>query len=244
MAGKSVINTGDGALFGLNISKQITSIFGGMFTTNDDELAKILLAFRDQNFSEKSLLEKLARTIYLPMSALAFTDSVYGFTYWLQNNTRFLKGLTDAYHLDQKIIFPPDYLKFMAAVEANVGLEQLKKYKYIKTKRIENASKYFDQLKVPKTWVMPPQIEGATYSHFVIRVPDRDRIMEFAARQGIQLGQLIEYSMPHLSVYQKYALPDQYPNSLLCSQSMINLPIHPGLSRKMIAKIIDTISHI
>ena len=113
-----MVNAGDGALFGLNISKQITSIFGGMFTTNDDEIASKLLAFRDQNFSEKSFLEKLARMVYLPLSALAFTDLVYGLTYWLQNNTRLLKGLTDAYHLDQKIIFPPDYLKCMAAVEA------------------------------------------------------------------------------------------------------------------------------
>ena len=89
--GKSVINAGDGALFGLNISKQITSIFGGMFTTNDDELASKLLAFRDQNFSEKTMLEKLARMVYLPLSALAFTDPVYSLTYWLQNNTKFLE---------------------------------------------------------------------------------------------------------------------------------------------------------
>lgn len=242
--GESVINAGDGALFGLNISKQITSIFGGMFTTNDDELADKLLAFRDQNFSEKSLLEKLTRMVYLPMSALAFTNSIYGLTYWLQNNTRLLKGITDAYHLDQKIIFPPDYLKRMAAVEASVGLEQLKKYNLIKTRRREIASMYFDQLKVPETWVMPPQIEGATYSHFVIRVPDRDRILEHAAWQGIQLGQLIEYSMPHLPAYQNYTSPDHFPNSLLCSRSMINLPIYPGLSKKDVNNIVRVINRI
>jgi dTDP-4-amino-4,6-dideoxygalactose transaminase len=242
--GKSVINAGDGALFGLNISKQITSIFGGMFTTNDDELASKILAFRNRRFSEKSLLEKFARLVYLPAADIAFNDSVYSLTYWLQNNTGFLKQLTDAYHLDQKIIFPPNYLKCMSQVEARVGLEQLKKYDFIKTKRREIASMYFDQLKVPKLWVMPPEIEGATYSHFVIRVPDRDRILALAARQGIQLGQLIEYSMPHLPAYQKYASPNLFPNSYLCSQSMINLPIHPGLNRKKILKIIKTILHI
>ena len=87
--GRSVVNAGDGALFGLNISKQITSIFGGMFTTNDDEIASKLLAFRDQNYSEKSLLEKFSRIVYLPLSAIAFNDLVYSFTYWLQNNTGF-----------------------------------------------------------------------------------------------------------------------------------------------------------
>ena len=242
--GRSVINAGDGALFGLNISKQITSIFGGMFTTNDDWIASKLKSFRNQNFSEKSLLEKFTRMIYLPMSAFAFNDFIYGFTYWLQNNTKFLKGLTDAYHLDQKIVFPPDSLKCMAAVEAHVGLEQLKKYPLIKTRRQEIASMYFDQLKVPETWVMPPRIEGATYSHFVIRVPDRDRMLSLAARQGIQLGQLIEYSMPHLKAYLKYASPDQFPNSLLCSRSMINLPVHSGLSKKEINHVVGMINRI
>ena len=131
----------------------------------------------------------------------------------------------------------------MAAVEAQVGYEQIKKYHQIKARRREIALTYFDQLKTPDTWVMPPQVEGATYSHFVIRVPDRDRVMKLAARQGIQLGQLIEYSMPHLPMYQKYALPDQYPNSLLCSQSMINLPIDPGLDQRKVMRIIETISH-
>jgi len=236
--GRSVINAGDGALFGLNISKQITSIFGGMFTTNDEEIASKLLAFREKYYSEKTLLEKIARSIYLPMSVIAFTETVYGLTYWLQNKTGLLKGLTDAYHLDQKIIFPPDYLKCMAAVEAQVGNEQIKKYQHIKARRREIASTYFDQLKTPDTWVLPPQVEGATYSHFVIRVPDRDRVMKLAARQGIQLGQLIEYSMPHLPSYQKYALPDHYPNSLLCSHSMINLPIYPELNEKKIENIV------
>ena len=242
--GRSVVNAGDGALFGLNISKQITSIFGGMFTTNDDEIATKLKAFRDQNFSEKSLLEKFSRLVYLPAAAMAFNDSVYSFTYWLQYKTGLLKQLTDAYHLDEKIIFPPDYLKSMSPVEARVGLEQLKKYHFIKSRRREIASMYIEQLIIPTTWVLPPKIEGATYSHFVIRVPDRDRVLALAARQGVQLGQLIEYSMPHLPAYQKFALSGQFPNSLLCSQSMVNLPIYPSLSQKSIFNIIETVSHI
>jgi perosamine synthetase len=240
--GRSVINAGDGAIFGLNISKQITSIFGGMFTTNDDEIAEKLLAFREQNYSEKSWFERVIRLLYLPAAAIAFNDFIYGFTYWMQNSTSFLKNLTDAYHLDEEIHFPPDYLKLLSPVEARVGLEELKKYQIIKSRRREIAMQYFDQLNVPKSWFLPPKVEGATYSHFVIRVPDRNIAMELAAQRGVQLGQLIEYSMPHLSAYQKYTTTGLFPNSLLCSQSMVNLPIYPGLNPKNIIKIIDTIS--
>ena len=242
--GKSVVNAGDGALFGLNISKQITSIFGGMFTTNDDEIAAKLLALRERSYSEKSWSEKLFRLFYLPVATIAFNDLIYGFTYWLQNNTGLLRQLTDAYHLDEKIHFPPDYLKRLSPVEARVGLEQMGKYNTIKSRRREIAAMYFDQLKVPDIWVMPPNVEGATYSHFVIRVPNRNEVMKLAAQHGVQLGQLIEYSMPHLPAYQKYSSNNQYPNSLLCSQTLINLPIHPGLNQKDLFKIIETISHI
>jgi perosamine synthetase len=242
--GKSVINAGDGALFGLNISKQITSIFGGMFTTNDDKIATRLMEYREKNYFEKNWVENISRFLYLPASTIAFNNSVYGFTYWLQNKTAILKRLTDAYHLDEKIHFPPDFQKMLAPVEARVGLEQLKKYQAIKSRRCEIASKYFDQLKVPDSWVMPPKIEGATYSHFVIRVPNRNEVLELAAQHGVQLGQLIEYSMPHLPAYQMYSSKDQFTNSLMCSHSLINLPISPSLDQKDLLKIITTISNI
>jgi perosamine synthetase len=123
-------------------------------------------------------------------------------------------------------------------------LEQLIKYNTIKNKRREIASRYFDQLKLPNSWIMPPEVEGATYSHFVIRVPDRSLVMEVAADKGLQLGQLIEYSMPHLPNYQEYSKQNYFPKSLLCSQSTINLPIYPGLEDKKIRRIIEVVNNI
>ena len=154
--GKSVVNAGDGALFGLNISKQLTSIFGGMFSTNDAEIVEKLGTWRENNYSEKTLVEKFKRAAYLPAAAFGFNDLVYGITYWLQTNTSLLTQLTDAYHLDEKIHFPPDYLKRLSAVEAKVGLAQLKKYSTIKSRRRALAEAYFSRLKVP------PDMDNAT----------------------------------------------------------------------------------
>ena len=242
--GHSVIRAMDGALFGLNISKQITSIFGGMFTTDDEEIAEKVRTWRDEHFSERPQLEKWRRAIYLLAAGLAFSRALYGFTYWLQYNSPFLKGLTDAYHLDEKIHFPPDYQALLSGVEASVGLCQLDKYPFIKARRREIAEEYFSMLKTPADWVLPPAIPGATYSHFVVRVPDREKVMRAAARRGVQLGQLIEYSMPHHPAYRKYSREGVFPNSLHCSQTTINLPIHPGLSKVEIGKVLDVIHSI
>jgi hypothetical protein len=104
--GHSVIRSGDGALFGLNISKQINSIFGGMFTTDDEKIAIKLKHWRDERFMRKSFAQVWLRRAYLAAVYIAFNPSLYGLTYWLQYNSPFLKGLTDAYHLDEKIHFP------------------------------------------------------------------------------------------------------------------------------------------
>jgi len=79
---------------------------------------------------------------------------------------------------------------------------------------------------------MPPLIEGATYSHYVARVPVRSRMQKIMARQGIQLGELIEYSIPHMKSYATYVNGMQFPNSLLCSKQTINLPIFATLDKK------------
>ncbi len=237
--GQPVIQAGDAALFGLNISKQITSIFGGMLTTNDKEICSRIKTWRDEHFHSAHWIHSLQRALYLLVIYPAFNETIYGLTYWLQEKTAILNHLTKAYHLDEKIHFPPDYLSQMAPVEARVGLQQLKKYDHIKTRRREIAEVYFQNLKVPSSWTLPPQILGATYSHFAIRVPEREKCLRHFAQRGIQLGELVEYSIPHLSAYRANQKNKEFPNSLLCSHSMINLPIHPGLREKDIDKIIN-----
>ena len=63
-------------------------------------------------------------------------------TWWLQNKTPLLNKLTKAYHLDEKIHFPPDYLDEMLDVEAAVGLVQLRKYPAIIERRRKKAEWY------------------------------------------------------------------------------------------------------
>jgi perosamine synthetase len=239
---KSVIIAGDAALFGLGVSKQITSIFGGMLTTDNEKLAKDIRDFRDSKFKPSGWVRSLKKAVYLLAIYPTFQPFAYGLVYWLQEKTPILNRLTKAYHLDEKIHFPPDYLNQMTNIEALVGLEQLGKYPEIQNKRREIASTYFNGIHSVDNWVFPPKVDGATYSHFAIRTDDRDNLLSQFASKGIQLGQLIEYSMPHHPAYKKYANGNMFPNSYLCSQSMINLPIHPGLKRKQISKIMSHIN--
>ena len=242
--GQPVITAGDGALFGLGISKQITSIFGGMFTTDDDTIASKMRTYRDEVFQPADGLRNLKRALYLLATYPAFNETLYGLVYWLQERTPLLNRLTKAYHLDEKIHFPPDFNIQMCSTEGRVGLAQLAKYPQVKERRRQMAEYYFEHLDAPSTWILPPQVEGATYSHFVVRVKQRDKMLAYGARRGVQFGQLIEYSLPHLPPYQPYADASAFPNSLYCSRHMLNLPIHPGMDRAQQDKVLDVVREI
>lgn len=228
--GKSVHQARDLALFGLNISKLMTTIFGGLLTTNDLALAHQIRSWRDTHFKKPSLFKSLYRRLYLLAIYPAFNHQLYGLVYWLQEKTPFLNKLTKAYHLDDKIHFPPDHLEQMLDIEAQIGLLQLTKYQEIVQRRCEHAHYYHHHLKKHTDWVLPPLIEGATYSHYVIRVPDRMSVLKTLQQKGVQLGQLIEYSVSHLESYKQYTEKQNFPNSWLCSQQTINLPVYFSLS--------------
>src|SRR5439155_8668796 len=52
--GRLVCNEGDAALFGLGISKLMTSVFGGMVTSHDQDVISRLREFRERTFHATS----------------------------------------------------------------------------------------------------------------------------------------------------------------------------------------------
>jgi dTDP-4-amino-4,6-dideoxygalactose transaminase len=242
--GRLVCSEGDAAFFGLNISKTITSIFGGMITTNDPQLDRKLRTFRANHFSRPGMLKRVRRCLYLLSVYPAFSDYIYGVTYWLQDETPLLDRLTIAYHRDEKIHFPPDHLDQMLEVEARVGLVQLKKYRTIVQGRRENAHYYNSTLLNTRGLTLPPIVEGATYSHYVVRVEDRSATLQACRVRGINLGEIIQYSVPHMSSYKRWAAGSDFPNSSLFSRHTVNLPAHAKITFSGREKIVKTLREI
>ena len=118
----------------------------------------------------------------------------------------------------------------MLDVEAAVGLVQLARLDEFERRRRENARYYITTLRTPADWALPPLVDGATYSHFVVRVSDRAREVARFRRAGVQAGEVIEYSVPHLSGYAAASDPSRFANALMFSRHVINLPVHPTLS--------------
>ena len=221
--GRDIHSSGGVAVFAFNISKMITSVFGGMVTFQDNVQAKRMRAFRDAIYNNSNVWKDLTRRLYLFAVCLAFNPSIYGMVWWLQEKTSVLSRFTDSFHLEDKIQFPPDYLTKMTEFEAIIGDMQIKKYDRIIKKRRDMAFWYDRNLSRRDGWRFPQIVDGATYSHYTVAVPDRYKVIHEYARKGIELGSLIQYCIPALKSYgqNKY----DFPKSVEASLNTINFPV-------------------
>ena len=222
--GRPVQREGIAAIFGLNISKMISSVFGGMVTTDDEYLAKKLLKLRFQKLQHPKLLKSLKRFLYLLAVYPTFWPPLYGLVNRLEHSgllNRFVK-----YYDDSFIDMPEDYRQGITGIEARVGLEQLKKYDAIINKRRNLAIWYNTQLTEKRGLKLPRLVEGATYSHYVPRVVDRCAIIDQARKNGIQLGELIDYCIPEMPTYSDTQdSKNSFTIASKMTQETINLPI-------------------
>jgi dTDP-4-amino-4,6-dideoxygalactose transaminase len=225
--GKPVQKKGIAALFGLNISKTLTSIFGGMITTDNEGIYQKLKTIREQRLKKPGWGKSIRRLLYLLAVYPTFLGLVYGLINRLERSG--LLNYFVQYYDDTKIDMPSDYLEEMCGIETRVGTANIDRYETIIDKRKAAAKYYFDHLADKPDISLPPEVEGATYSHFSIQVHDRGEWLQRAIRKGIQLGWLIEYNIPEMEAYGNHG-SEEFPVAAAYAKTMINLPVWGGES--------------
>lgn len=231
---EKITKYGDMILFSFNISKTITSIFGGITNFNDKKIYQKVKDYRDKNFFKKNTFAKLKRLIYIFLATIFFNQKLYFITYFLQKKTKVLKRLTDDHHLDEKISFPNDYNTLLCDLEAKVGLNQLSKYNQIKCQKVEISKFYSNVLEKNKKIKILRFNANNTYSHFPVIVKNKLKVMKIFEKEGIEIGEVIQYSIPNLKPYKNLT---KCKNSSFLSKHVINLPNEYKLSKKILQKI-------
>ena len=223
--GRPVQKEGVAAIFGFNISKLITSIFGGMVTTDDLKLSARLRALRDRRLVPSGRTRDFQRTTYLAMAALALTPPFFT---WVDRIRRL--GLIDKFteYYDPDLIdMPADYLVAMSRAEASVGCRQTRIYNDIVAHRRQVAEIYDAALRGYEKLIPPPLVPGATYSHYVVRISNADRICTEMAETGVELGRVIDYCIPGMPAYKKYVKDHGvFQRTRQLNQEVVNLPLH------------------
>lgn len=219
--GELVTKYGDAAIFGLNISKLINSIFGGMVITNNDQIYNKLVEYRKKNFRKQGPGERLGMFLYFISACSIFNKYVYVYVNWLERHgflDRFVK-----YYDENIISFPRNWDHYAGELEARIGRVQLGKYDDIVQKRIKRSVEYINYFRGDSRIKFNPFEDGATYSHLAGLVEDRNGWIEEYYKKGIQLGTLKEYSVPYMPAYAKYRR-GEYPVSKYYSEHTIIFP--------------------
>lgn len=220
--GELVTKIGDAAIFGLNISKIINSIYGGMVITSNRETYKKLTQFRESHCVKNNFTKTIRRLFYFLATTVCFYPYIYGFVNWMER-----KGLLDRfvkYYDESKIDFPKDWNVWPTEIEARVGLVQLRKYDDIVRRRTEKAKQYIQEFSERNDIRILSFAEGSTYSHFVGLVDDRKKWVSDNFKKGTQLGIIVEYVVPLMSAYRVFSHGQKFPLAEEYAQRTINFP--------------------
>jgi len=236
---KDVGKYGDAVFYSFNIEKQLFTFGGGMVTTNNDEIYEKLKTFRDKTYSQTTFFSELQKTFLLFNTRLIFSDFLFRWILALWNINGSMHWKRMGWSLKnpdlpvEKIYSISDYVGLYSKVQASVGLSQLKKLKTSIDKRIEIA-KYYEKNLADIKCINPSSIiNGSSFSHFTIRVDNRDDFEIFMKKKGVQVNKVFDYSTAHLPVFKKYTNKDQQlKNSLTAGSNNVNLPSYPHLIDK------------
>lgn len=239
--GRYVHQQGLCAFYGLNISKIITSIFGGMVTTDDAFFAEKLREERQALLRPSGWIQGLKRGLYLMAILLAFTRFVYGVVNHLERSgwlDRFTK-----YYSKDKIDWPSDGFHWPSGIQARIGLRQCGRYADIVDHRRRIAALYHQGLSAVEGLILPPKAEGATISHFVVQTENASQIEQKLLKKGVQLGRLIDYEIPDMPVYQDAPYFGAHHSRILPTR-VLNLPVHMGVTEKDAQSIMTMIQSV
>lgn len=241
--GREVHRDGVAAIFGLNVSKTMTSIFGGMVTTNDEALAQQLEDFRSATITPASLLHLLKRIAYALAVLPAFWPPVFGWTDRLRR-----MGVLDRftrYYSPGRIDMPADHLIAMTGFEARVGLGQTA----LLRQRIETRRHYDSFYRAALAdhpalhWI--ERAVGSSVSHSAARVANKLAVRAAAATDGVELGEVIEYSVPDMQAYAPYLREgERFPVSAALARSTINLPTANIFDARKADKVVGVMQRI
>lgn len=217
------------AIYGMNVSKLMTTIFGGMASTDDVELAQWLTKYQEDKLDFPGCADRIAKSLYFVGSLVAFSPFVYWFTSALIRLG--VLGRFVDYYDTETISLPDDAYVQVGLIETRLGVRQLKKFPAEIERRRILSRLYGDALSREPRLRVIDYGPNATYSHYVVVSDDAIRIREQMLKRGVELGKIVDYDISSFPSYReaKYfggGASRSFPEAVL------NLPIHRGVSTR------------
>jgi len=237
--GKKVGTFGKAAFFSFSRDKVISSVYGGMVVTNDDELAKKIkeyqkkIGYPSYFWIKQQLLHPiLINCLILP------TYKILG--KYLLVLFQKLQILSKAVQQREKFGEKPDYFpKRLPDVLAILALNQFKKLERFNNHRKKIASFYYNELK--NTHFGLPSATEQIYLRFTIKHSRAHEIIRKARKKNILIGDWYESPIvpPDTELDKMQYKIGSCPKAEKLAKETLNLPTHINASKDDVKKIIE-----
>jgi dTDP-4-amino-4,6-dideoxygalactose transaminase len=246
--GKIAGTFGKAAYFSFQWNKPYTTGIGGMVITSDTKLAEKIKMLCDRELCQPSKKEM----VLLAAELAVYRTFVYPRTTALaQTAFRYLtnKGvIVGSWTIGEPNapVMADDFFKGITFIQACSGLRQLKKIEANIAHRKQMAHLY-DRLLEEKGWPKRQydrSIMDPVMVRYPIRIAEKNKALEKAARAGIELGSWFECPLhPIGTPLEAYDYEiGMCPEAEKASREVVNLPLHPRADEKTVERTVEFIT--
>jgi len=236
--GKKVGTFGKVSFFSFSRDKVISSVYGGMVATNDDDLAKKIKEYQEKvGYPSLGWIhQQLSHPVFMNWLILP-TYRIFG--KYVLVLFQWLHILSKAVHWREKRGMRPSYFpKRLPNALAVLALNQFKKLERFNSYRREIADFYRKELE-NTSFGLPPETEQI-YLRFAIKHPKAHEIIKKAWQNNFLIGDWYTNPVaPYDTKLDKLQYkPGSCPKAERLSGKTLNLPTHINISKEGAKKII------
>lgn len=235
--GRPVWKRGQASLFSLSIGKHISTVEGGLISSDDPDLLATLRQWRDDRFQPASCGHSLSQLAFLTASWLGLNPWLYPLAYHLAYKTSLIDFLT-VHHDERELILPRNLTERQPSFLGRLGVNQFNKLNDVIQARLDLARRFREVLTECEGVELPDPRSGATYSHFPCLVDEPGRMLRFMLDKGIHLGrEVFDYVIPDMPLYKPFSEGD-YTASRRTASQLVLIPNHYRLAARDADRII------
>ena len=233
---------GYAGVFSFGMAKNINALYGGLVTTDDDELAERI---RDAMtnwpaFPTKQLLERARYMAFCDLilssplfPLLTFHVFRYGYLNGVEAITNRLRG--EDFPV-MKEHFPPSYEARMTAAQARLALKQLPSFRQDAAKRREYASQYSVGLSDIEELIIPTirdEYEDA-FLTFPVQTAERHSVIRYLIKNGSDVTASHYHNCADMDAFVRFHRDCKNARSV--ASRMMYLPCYPLYGRSNVQK--------
>ena len=246
VAGQRLGTFGDAGIFSFGMAKNVNCLYGGVVTTDRDDLASYLreslagLPYQDAELLLRRAAfcltgDFMTADVVFPLST--FWIFRFGYLHQVEALNKRWRG-EDAPKIKEQI--PESYLRRMTPMQARLLKPQIPEVDRLSQIRIGYARIYDQLSRIPEIITPPLREDGShIYLNYAIQVPDRHALLRYLMQHG---RDLTVQHMGNNADYECYARWHRdCPNARATGTSVLLLPCYPGYGEDEVKKNVELI---